>query len=370
MTERRGICVQTHYGLIRAICLKYFGKAADTASIEADDLVNQVALAIEVRNRGKCPYRPKTGYGPKPYIYRVAWQTLGRMARKRRRWYNIALHDDHGMLCQLAAAQGYAEIGGEHPLGRLADEAKAERKRAAAARKAAKEGESMRRIKARAGTVLISMLSQDTSEDGKNVIDPETGLYLGREVHQPIGVVVASGVASIEVGQKVVTVCDLGEQYTYSGMTLQLGKVAESCKCGRPINTSRDVAAVQVGGKWTAAPGRVLAKLVQREQHSDAVGAIAVDDGVECGIDCDNERIVYFKRGDGIRWTQEGVSYVSLAESARCACGRKPTNELLAQDAQTGGKKAAQPTKKPKVGAGKKPRKRAVKAKKTPREAK
>ena len=139
MVERRGIDVQASYGLIRAICLKYFGKAAAQASIEADDLVNQVAMAIEVRNRGKCPYKPKAGHGPKPYIYRVAWQTLGRMARKRRRWYNLALCDDHGMLCQIAAAQGYAELDSPHPLGKLADEAQAERRQMAAEKKKAKQ---------------------------------------------------------------------------------------------------------------------------------------------------------------------------------------------------------------------------------------
>ncbi len=139
MDERRGIDVQTSYGLIRAICLKYFGKAAAQASIEADDLVNQVAMAIEVRNRGKCPYKPKAGHGPKPYIYRVAWQTLGRMARKRRRWYNLALCDDHGMLCQIAAAQGFAELDSPHPLGKLADEAQAERRLMAATKRKAKQ---------------------------------------------------------------------------------------------------------------------------------------------------------------------------------------------------------------------------------------
>ena len=139
MTDRRGIDIQASYNLIRAICLKYFGKAAAQASIEADDLVNQVAMAIEVRNNGKCPYRPKAGHGPKPYIYRVAWQTLGRMARKRRRWYNLALCDDHGMLCQIAAAQGYADQDSQHPLGQLADEAQAERRRVAADKKKAKQ---------------------------------------------------------------------------------------------------------------------------------------------------------------------------------------------------------------------------------------
>lgn len=136
---RRGIDIGANYGLIRAICLKYFGKAAATASIEPDDLVNQVALALEVRNRGKCPYKPKAGYGPKPYIYRVAWQTLGRMARKRRRWYTIKLCDDHGMLCQIAASQGY--IDEQHPLGRLADEAQAERKHMAAEKKKARQSQ-------------------------------------------------------------------------------------------------------------------------------------------------------------------------------------------------------------------------------------
>lgn len=139
MTERRGIDVQANYNLIRAICLKYFGKAAAQASIEADDFTNQVALAIEVRNRGKCPYRPKAGHGPKPYIYRVAWQTLGRMARKRRRWYNVSLCDDHGMLCQIAASQGYTEHGSAHPLGQLADKAQAERKKLAAEKRKQKQ---------------------------------------------------------------------------------------------------------------------------------------------------------------------------------------------------------------------------------------
>ena len=84
----------------------------------------------------------------------------------------------------------------------------------------------MKKIRARKGTIIVSMLSQDTTEDGKHPIDPETGLILGREVHQPIGIAVASGVEQIPPGSKVVTVCDLGEQYKWQGMKVQLVKVA------------------------------------------------------------------------------------------------------------------------------------------------
>ena len=170
MSERRGIDLRANYGLVRAICLKYFGKAADTASIEADDFVNQTLLALHVRNSGKCPYKSKPGYGPKPYIYRVAWQTLGRMARKRRRWYNVALHDDHGMLCQIAAQQGYSEIGSDHPLGRLADEAKAERKRMAAAKKRSKQPDDVPRFELFDPWALLALartISADAKRNGK-----------------------------------------------------------------------------------------------------------------------------------------------------------------------------------------------------------
>lgn len=92
--------------LVRAVTLQFFAAKARQLSIEPDDLVQQVLVAIVVRNRGRCPYRPLKGYTEKPYIYRVAWQTLGRMADKRARWYDIELHDTHDSLCAAARQQG------------------------------------------------------------------------------------------------------------------------------------------------------------------------------------------------------------------------------------------------------------------------
>ena len=205
----------------------------------------------------------------------------------------------------------------------------------------------MRKLRARTGTLLVSMLSQDTTEDGKHMVDPETGLLLGREVHQPIGVVVASGVHHIPVGSKVVTICDLGEQYKWQGMRVQLVKVSEPCKCGRAVDTSRDLAAYKLpkGGAWHAAPGKVLVQIVEREQASAEIVAGQVADGVEVGSDCASQRFVYLERGAGIRWSEGCVTYAALSDANQCRCGRKATGQILAEaevNEQEGQNKALQ----------------------------
>lgn len=229
----------------------------------------------------------------------------------------------------------------------------------------------MKKLRARTGTILVSMLSQDTTEDGKHSIDPETGLLLGREVHQPIGVVVSSGVEQIPTGSKVVTVCDLGEQYKWQGMAVQMVKVAESCQCGRAVQTSADLAAYKLpsGGQWLAAPGKVLAQLAEREQASDDILAGQVNDGVEMGTDCADTRAVYFPGGAGIRWSEGCVTYVSLSDEVRCKCGRVSTGQLIAENSAEEGKKDAEERESVQVVDGQKGQKRPKKGKKSGSEA-
>lgn len=328
MEERRGIDITQNYALIRGICARYFKASAERSSIEFDDYVQQVMLAITVRNQGKCPYRPKQGYSCKPYVYRVAWQTLGRMQRKRRRWYQITLSDDHGRLCQIATAQGFTDD--VHPLGALLDEHRAHKAIERKKKKREKERGKMRRLRARRGTVLVSMLTQDTSEDGKHYQDPATGLFMGREVHQPIGVVISSGVDAIKPGTKVVVICDLGDQYEHQGMKIQLARVFKSCGCGRSILANDEVAAVKVDGKWTDPPGRRVLIPQPKASASELVEGVSEDNTPPEGLHEPTGELVLYSNERAFSFSDDEKPHVSVRDVVTCKCGRTKSGDLLA----------------------------------------
>ncbi len=187
----------------------------------------------------------------------------------------------------------------------------------------------MKKIRARTGTILVSMMSQDTTEDGKHSIDPETGLVLGREVHQPIGVVVASGVKEIPVGCKAVIVCDLGEQYRFQGMKVQLARVYNSCKCGRAIPTNNDVAAIKVDGTWADPPGRRVLVPEATTPVSDVIAAPADRNATPEGVHEATGELLVYKNDHAFEWVDGGKRYVSVRETVPCRCGRIREGDLL-----------------------------------------
>ncbi len=77
-----GIDLRRHKGDVDNIVLKHFRSRIRRNGWEEEEVLAEVYLALEVRNRGKCPFdRKKSSLGH--YIYMVADQTMTRMFEKR-----------------------------------------------------------------------------------------------------------------------------------------------------------------------------------------------------------------------------------------------------------------------------------------------
>lgn len=78
---KKGIDVGARYADIRRITLKYFA----VAGVHPDDLVQEVAATLVLRNGQASAYDPARG-AFSTYVYRVAWMCAARMANKEQRF--------------------------------------------------------------------------------------------------------------------------------------------------------------------------------------------------------------------------------------------------------------------------------------------
>ena len=105
----------------------------------------------------------------------------------------------------------------------------------------------MKRILKAAGSrVLVMPMGGKVDESGRPISDG--GLFLGREVQYPFGVVVSVGPdadPTIEVGDKLFWKRDLGTEFVHDGIEFNSLRTETSCKhCGKQTRTDEVIAKV------------------------------------------------------------------------------------------------------------------------------
>lgn len=80
-----GIDLEEHYEDIRRLTSWRAGKLCARDGWELEDLIGDVVVAVEVRNRGTCPWDPRRG-ALSTYLYRIITQVVSRrLVRQRAR---------------------------------------------------------------------------------------------------------------------------------------------------------------------------------------------------------------------------------------------------------------------------------------------